>query len=702
MKKLFSAISMLICSLCICFVFSACGEAKATKIAIKEGSVETAIEVNQTLDLSNLVVVVTYDNGETEDVAKNDEMEISGIDTSTTGYKTLTVEYLNLSGSITIRVVNNIEETYDVIGFEKPASVSLYETNSSATGTRYAFTQTGKSYKVGDDNAFVFKPIITALSPEDDIVTLDYIACNFDLQVKNGSAFESVANKESVVTFNNQTFGFDFDSTAVGNTYKIVLTPSEHDLDEISFVVEVVDGYNVHNTKELSVLDNNSKTKTIWADFKTANNIPQNINPASVVLHNNLSLSMNDVPAGYKYNQGDADSTAELVGTLRNRKSLYTRDTASNTTFNIHGNYFTIDAASIALVDIEELQKIDPDAEAFGHSSLFSFGGDNHDNPETLQGNVIIENVKLLGNANRTENTDLVGGLIMVLNSANELTINNTVTMSFQTNLVSTDNEDNWEITSTISNSKWYDSFSNMCYYYGVKNNNIINSVLEGAGGPVLNAVHVDPADNPNSNYAEITVVNSKVETWVNGTEAWFAYNSATPIATELFAMDALIKQSSTWAKTDGVIANAKTFTQNGKANFMGMIAANNQLTNTSPVKGSITIKNANDETVFVYTMSDNIMMDQIVTSINAVQAGVAYQLPFFATNNMVQTITVDSKMAPNGIGTLTTPIYTSGTASSLTQQQIAMINAFYSGDYIGIYANGVPTIGVLAGYFNA
>lgn len=401
--------------------------------------------------------------------------------------------------------------------------------------------------------------------------------------------------------------------------------------------------------------------------------------------------------------KADADNTTELEGTLRNKKTIYTRDTAENTSFTIYGNYFTLDASNIAQVNITELKKIDPDSESFGHSALIAFGGDNHYSPTTIQGDNTIESLKLIGNANRSENVELAGGLLMILNGCNEMVVNNTVTMSFMTNLVTHKNmaSNDWENTTIISNSKWYDSFSNMCYYYGVKNNYIINSVLQGSGGPVLNAVHVNPSNNPNSRYTDIVVKNSTVETWVNGTEAWFAYNNATSIATQLFAMDTLIRQSSGWAKDDGVIANQKTFQQNSKANFMGMIAADNQLGNTLPVKGSITVKDADDNTVFVYTM-ENSLLNTIVSNINSVSAGAGYSLPYFATNQMVQTITVDASNNPNGIGLLTTPIYTQGTASSLTEQDILKINAFYTGDYIGIYANGLPTIGVLAGYYNA
>lgn len=716
MKKLFSAISLLFVGVCMCFAFAAC-DPTPKSILIKEGTVHTNIEVNQTLDLSNVVIRVTYSDNTYQDVTKNSEMQFSSVDTSEVGQKTLTVTYLDLQTQITINVVEDIESTYTVAGFEKPAFASLYQTNSSQVTddpqtaedeTKNAFFEAQKSYKVGADNAFIFKPIITGYNEDYDIVTMNSLECNYKVEEKTGNNYTELTgqNLTNVVTFNNATFGFDFENAAVGKTYRLTLTAKNYaSFDPISFEVEIVNGYNVHNVKELSVIDNNAATKTYWSSYKTQNNIPQDLNIDTVVLHNNINVTMQDVPTAYKYVQGDADSSTVTLGKLRQRKSIYTRDTAYGSTFTIYGNYFTIDASQIALVPIEELKRLDPNEESFGHSSLFSFGGDNHDCPTTRQGNTVIESLKIIGNANRNENTELAGGLIMVLNSSDNLLLNNTVAMSFLMNLISTTETEHWEITSTIKNSKWYDSFSNMLYYYGVKNNFIENCILKDAGGPVVFLVHVDPDKNTTTRYSNIEIKNSTLQALVEGSEAWFQYNNAAPVATDLLAMGQLIQQSSAWAKADGVITTQKSFAKNNKANLMVLIGAGDPLTNSSKVLCSVTIKDSQNNVLYTHSMS-NPILDAYSAGINAAMPGAAAMLPFFqGANGSLTTVTVNAQLQPNGLGQVTqtgiVPLYTQGTASSITEQERALINSFFSGDYMGIYVNGIPSMGALAEYFD-
>lgn len=708
MKKFFNTFAFLLVTVCMCLAFAAC-DPTPSKIELKENTLKTTVEVNDVLDFSNVVIRVTYSDKTYKDVAKNDEMTFSSVDTQTAGTKTLVIKYLGLEVSVTITVVNDITETYAVVGFERPAFASLYNQNSknveadpNATEDeiRNAFKQAEKPYVVGDDNAFIFKPIITALDDEDEIVILDKLQCNYKVEVLNGADYTELtgADRDNVVAIDTNTFGFDFTDAAINGTYKLSIKPTNYaDLDEINFVVKVVDGYNVYNEKQLSVLDNNPNTKSIWSEFKQENNIPENINPKAVIIHDNLVLESDDIPSGYLFKEGDNDTNEKLNNTLRNWKSLYNRDTAFGEDFTLYGNYFTVDASQLPLVNIAALKELDPNTSSFGHSALFVFGGDNHNCPSTTQGNNTVESLKIIGNANRDEKTELAGGLIMFLNSSNEFTMNNTVTMAFNTSLVTTRNQDgNRENTTRISNSKWYDSFSNMCYYYGVKNNYVENSVLEGAGGPVLNLVHVDPRNHPDSHYTNVEVFNSKVETFVDGSEAWFAYNDATAVATGLFAMDQLIKGTSTQLKTAGVLQNAKSFQKTvenkQKANFMAMIAADDQLGNTYPVKGKVTVKDANGNVTFVIDM-ENQTLKATANAINTQMPGAAAKLPFFYSKQLA-TVTVDQNLQPTGLGkTPTTPFFEGPQDATLAQQ-------FFSGDYMGIYTNGIPTIGALVEYF--
>lgn len=698
MKKLFSAILLCVCTLCFGIVLTACKEAKPVELSIKKNSVETVVEVNKPYDYSTLVVVVKFDDNSTKEVKKNNEMEITAIDVTTVGTKTLTVKYLEFTASIEVEVVEDLETARSVIGLEKPLTISAYQTTIAEEESKYSFKDTTRSYKVGDDNPFIFKPIITAMTSSGEIIQLDNTPCKLSLEKKAGNAFEAVDDLTNVATFDNATFGIKFDESVIGNTYKITISSIVKPSLKTSAIVEVVDGYNVHNTKELSVLNNNANTANIWSEFKTANNIPQNINPNAVVLHNSLTITMNDIPAGYIYGESDG----VLNGSLRDWKSIYSRNTAENASFVLYGNYFTIDASEVKLVNIEEHKKQDPSYGNTCHSALIAFGGDNNDHPTNKQGNNRVDSLKLIGNANRSENTKNAGGLLMILNSSENFVADNTVSMSFLTNLVTHQNGNNWENSSTISNSKWYDSFSIMAYYYGQRNNHIVDSILVGSGGPVLNLVHVDPNSNENARYSDMVIKNSQVETWVNGYEAWFAYNEATSIATNLFALNRLFTQTSEAVKNAGIISKGKSFQKEGKANLIGLISANDPLGNPVSIKGEIIVKDSADNIIMTYSMNNNAVLNNIIDNLKKVIGDNVNSIPFFATNNSVQTVTLDGQ-TPNGIGMVTTPIFNPSldyTAQENAAAKQAIID-FFSGDYMGIYTSGALTLGALVQYFD-
>lgn len=103
MKKFISFVTMLMCIMSFGAILTACGE-KPVSIAVKENTLDTELYVGETLNLNNLILLVTYDNEEVKEVAKNNDMEFSNIDTSTEGEKTLTITYLDLTTTVTITV----------------------------------------------------------------------------------------------------------------------------------------------------------------------------------------------------------------------------------------------------------------------------------------------------------------------------------------------------------------------------------------------------------------------------------------------------------------------------------------------------------------------------------------------------------------------------------------------------------------------
>ena len=690
--------------LVLSFAFVGCGQdPKATKIEVKQDTIATEIVQNATLDFSNLVLVVTYDNNTTQEVAKNDEMKFSSIDTSTLGEKILTIEYLGLKTSVKILVTDEDGQVYFNVGFRKPQSITNFESYSTATDGDYAYTITGQNYLVGDDNPFVIQPIITAVDENLEPHDLDYIDCAYTFEVYNNqtATYDLINDYSNIVSIANDSYSFDFTEEAIDNIYRITLQPTDYETDSFSIVVKVVDGYNVHNTKELSVLDNNANTKSIWQEFKTANNISQDVVANAIILHDNMILTTQDIPSAYLYKQGDSDNDSALQGTLRDRVSIYTRDTAFGSTFTLYGNYFSIDASQIPLVNVARLKVLDPNRAAFAHSALISFGRDNAYCPDTKQGDNTVNSVKFVGNANRNEDEAGFGGIYMLQNSSNELTVKNVVASSFQTNINSMYNLDDWENTTRIESTKIYDSFSIMLGSYGSKYNIIKDSILKNSGGPLLLMTHVNPKDHPDSYYSTLSVENSVLETYASGSEAWFVGNKANTAATTILAADQLIAGTSQVLKSQGVLQTAKSFAPNNKANMMILFAAEgNPLANTTPIKGNVVIKDAEGTVIYSQDMNDP-TYKATLQAINEATGGQGNKLPFFRSGNgALVTTTVDDNQQPTGLGKVTATGLVPLVTDSATPEDIQYAQNFFSGDHLGLYYAG-GTLGVVLGYYD-
>ncbi len=701
MKKFISFLSAIMCVITFGVVLSACGE-KPVKIEVKDDTLDTELYVGETLNTDSVVLLVTYNNDEVKEVAKNDEMTFSTVDTTTPGDKVLTITYKKLTVNVTITVTREQHEpvvTYEIQTFSLPTFITGFEANSEA------FNLKENTYKVGDDNAFVIKPNIIGRKIVDgvrgELTSLEYIPSTFKIEQKVDDVYTEVTKDtlDSIVSIDEQNYAFDFTDSAIGNTYRLTISAeTNRGVRSVVHEFEVVDGFNIQSKEMLSVIDNNPNTQSIWAELKTQNNIP-NVNPDAVVIHGSFVLDDSDIPTANYYKEGDSDYVAPLKDSLRNWKSLYSHTTPSDKTYTIYGNYNSIDASAIALINIDYLVNELKDDQSSGHSALFAFGGDNNNSPGTTQGEVVVEGLNLIGNANRTENAEYVGGLLMVLTNSKDTLLKNCVASSWLTNMVALSGVADWENSTHILECNFSDSFSNMLYYYGIKNNYIENSSLTGSGGPLFTLTHVDPAKDT-SRWANMEVKNSHLETWVNGTEAWFQINNASGAATQVFAMDRLFSGTSQAAIAAKLpLASAKTFKQNERANFMGMIiSSGNPLENTNALKGKIVVKDANDNVVYAYDMESQGFKDITENSLQA--SPISALFPYFMAGDVYATVVGTDLENITGLGELPTQAFLQPGAMP-SQETIQKLVKFFSGDYLGIYLNSVPTIGALLGYYD-
>ena len=365
MKKVLYSIALMMVAVFSSVLLTACGNPEPVKLEIVAASVENPTLVNQPHDLSGLKVVVTYDDGSKETVAKNNDMTITPINVNQLGTQTLTVKYLGLTATLPIEVVATEGDLYSILGFDKPQfqtdwAFARLEHNDNETTADFdekelRFADRTQSYKVGDENPFVYLPIITAVNDEGEDIEIGSYTSKVDVYELNGSTATKLEGSAltDVVAIDNTKSSFDFTQAAVTHKYRIVVEPAENpnDVAPLSIDVEVVDGFNVHTVAELSAMDNNPKAVDDWAEYKTANGITQTAQDG-IVLHGNLKITANDIPKSYIYHYNpngtnEDGATAELDGSLKYKQSIYCRD--AQTAFAIYGNYFTVDASKLPL-----------------------------------------------------------------------------------------------------------------------------------------------------------------------------------------------------------------------------------------------------------------------------------------------------------------------------------------------------------------
>lgn len=403
------------------------GDYALTDFTVDASKVSLTYEIGDDVDLSGLVMKATFSDDETKTVAFADVKIYLGNEditanlaklTEVAGNKEIKIVYSTEYGekSTTLPITVKEEEVVldSIDTFNKPAFLVAYQdqlakaSDEDTTANEAVFFKNEvadgqtEPYKVGDDNAFKVLPVADAMDFETgDINVLTSVTVNSTVKLLVGNTYEPLikTNKEGEAYtyeyYQGETLllteyaaknEFDFADEALGKVFNLSILPDttvyevDSDTDAIVLVVEVVDGYNVYNTKELSVLDN-SKRKS-WADYKGQNGIA-NVNTNGVVLHNTMALTVADIPEDFYYTLPDdynvkyvdekgVSKTPEEWGMGRtflyqhfdNYETnpedepsgndyfvlIYTRTVEEGQTFSFYGNYFEVDASQIPLV----------------------------------------------------------------------------------------------------------------------------------------------------------------------------------------------------------------------------------------------------------------------------------------------------------------------------------------------------------------
>ena len=525
------------------------------------GTYLTEVTMGDVYDYSGIKLVRIYLDEYEEDVVG--ELEFSGLDTNIVAIQTLLV---TLSTDSTVRasidvVVNEIAEDFEVLGFDEPTFVTLYKTNSQkhnefvSTGSSAVkgFVVTGNKYVVGDDNNFVFSPMLTVLRDSESDTITEYNA-RFTVYIYDEDQSKYVQLTDNVrdyVTIDTYHHTLDFTDEAVGSTFKISVVPKlDQAREPIVFEFEVIDGYNIYNATELSVVDN-VNYNNVWTAYKTAHNIALDLNIKSAIIHNNISVEKEDLPDAFFWSEeevaGDPDYD-RVLGSLKDSSGedgrVYYRKVNDGSTFRFEGNYFTISVQNIPVAVRERNQSVSVEGEAITvHTTLFSFNGPNNDSSKITR--FELNNISMFGNAKKTENVLMSGGIMSFKKKNCVLVANNMLNQCWSIAMFQDEGDrnpdyDQDDVYMEIKNCTIFDSFNTLIYNWG-GTLYINDSVVIGAGGPVMICDHTGHKnDGSGGTVSRVITTNSKLESWVAGTEGWFQIYQATELATSIKQLDQL------------------------------------------------------------------------------------------------------------------------------------------------------------------
>lgn len=473
---------------------------------------------------------------------------------------------------------SNVGATKLVYGIAKKASFTAHEDNKGEKENKKdEFFVRDSNYKVGDDNALSFLPVLTTLIPDydnpEDSVTVVETEWNYlvKLEKLDDEVYKAAVLDDYTDSFDNVKCLFDFNEAAIGYTFKLSITPTgltenqDEDKFTVEYVFDVTDGYNVTSAKELAYISNktgsifsvtedkthlDADAKAIWDEFKTNNNLLLDYYPSSMILHDNIALTSADIPSKYFYSEEEVVSTdadygqfgyttdsegnkviqRKVVGSLKDWLSIYYRQMDANSSFNFEGNFFKLDASSLPTV-VREDNEITAQGKGNSHTELFYFIGDETNS-------VKFSNFKLDGNAPKNNDVALSGGLIFIKTSGTmNVAMENNISIRWFITYFSCVSKVDFK----VDKCKLYDNFNCFAYLHGA-NLLIKDTEMKAAGGPAIIQNHVglgttDVSDDYTSN---TTVTNSVIESKVTGTEGWFSIYNASEVVAPIKGMDAL------------------------------------------------------------------------------------------------------------------------------------------------------------------
>lgn len=619
-----------------------------------------------------------------------------------------------------------------------PNSFVAYNSNKANKGgveteadQQNEFFVWNESYMVGDDNNWVMKPIVTFVKfdldasgnivipesgePEEvtpksweyEIVIYQYnpTTDKYDILVDNND--KTIIDS---IDYINCAINFADSASNEERAYQVKVTPkgltenqtANKDKYTISFNIEVVDGFNAYNAKDLAYvngvrtdyftdkLGNKTYFDEAWNEFKEANGLVLNYNPTRVILHNNIKITKDDLPSAFFYSAEEAaqygangvrdyhvkDANGNIVetikvtieGSLKDYTYLYRRYMSANESFSLNGNYYQLDVSSMPLVVLED-GDVTAVGEVIDHSAVFKFSGDSSNHVE-------MKNLNFLGNANRSEIAIKGGGIILVKVEGLSATFNNNISRCFFITYFPEFCPSDAPVL--VNKCKAYDAFNSFIYNWGTKALELRDCEMIGSGGPIIIQDHVYPTNSDGGIPSSAKITNCTLEAYVAGTEGWFTLVGATTIVPSIKATnDLFVPFGRSFLKSN---------TESGET-YMNLILVNKsgdaQSITAQKVKGAAQIVDEEKDLNYTFDYGTN--------------------NPYLAAmldNTFAKTATFETSAGGFAyVGASGSNTVLLDAAGNVLSQASQATNAIYQGDYLTLYYNGMA---VVLGYYTA
>jgi len=577
---------------------------KVSKIAIVPNSLKASYVEGDVVSYDDLAIY-TYNtsgtqlsylrySGNKENIALTTPVDTSKASEDATFVLTYTNGDGSFSAKMSYKVVTK-ESTYVATNWAMHSRYVSYLAAKGAAST----AKDGSSafmgiapFRMGTMNPISLLPAIYGYDPisKSTIEMNDYSLVSVKLALlSNPTVSLTLSDYFDDVSALTTTGKIDFKSGKTGEYILSYVYDNDSDttsFPELSYKISVVDGFNITNAKELSILNNqeiyytgNTALKTSLTNFRSANGLPSGDIP-NVVIQNDIEIKKSDLPDYYVWQdlpeaQGGPNSSA-MVGTLKNQAIVFGHiPTATNPVFNIYGNYHkvslrNVDGDSDSFPYVEETDECLGKKPGSGVNVIPEAGlfGNTYDGADAKSNGykITINDLSSSGNQGISTVTTLDKGGVIFFKSHVDSHVNDVVVDSYFTGIVDeggysyTDSngvEKRFSADMTLENSRFHNSFSAMVFVEHGSSLNVINSELLKAGGPLIIS-QLPTYDISGKSEAQITereanhvVVDkeSKLENWVTGTGGWFQiYNTSSYIA-YLEAFSSLF-QTSSLAKT--------------------------------------------------------------------------------------------------------------------------------------------------------